>query len=174
MDINQIVKEVQSVNPAATEESVLQSLVDMGLEASDISKSEIPSIANRIQGAIVPTPQNSRSSSIQPTQPNANRLSTGTPRPIVKRPVDQQSSGTSLGQVVDQTVGSFESAIEVGLNDLEDGYADRLTARLADSPNRIIQKFNDRAGQLEADPETFRQLGQQFVEGFAISMRSRS
>lgn len=112
-----------------------------------------------------------KSFSIQQT---SSRLSTGAPRPIVKRPVDQQSSGTSLGQVVDQTVGSFESAIEVGLNDLEDGYADRLTARLADSPNRIIQKFNDRAGQLEADPETFRQLGQQFVEGFAISMRSRS
>ena len=115
-----------------------------------------------------------RAASIQPTQSNSNRLSTGIPRPIVKRPIDQQSSGTNLGRVVDQTVGSFEDAIDVGLNDLEDGYADRLTARLAESPNRIIQKFNDRAGQLEADPETFRQLGQQFVEGFAVSMRSRS
>lgn len=52
MDINQIVKEVQAINPAATEGSVLQSLVDIGLEASDISKSEIPSIAKRTMSGL--------------------------------------------------------------------------------------------------------------------------
>lgn len=103
-------------------------------------------------------------------------LSTGKPRPVlgINRSVQQTHGGGGLGREIDRSVSSFKENVKEGVRKLEDTHVEDLAQWVADSPYRVIEKFNDRVAGLKHDPEHFRQLGREFVEGVKEGMRSGS
>ncbi|WP_196521178.1 hypothetical protein [Nostoc sp. WHI] len=82
-----------------------------------------------------------------------------------------QGAIAHASQVSNQEIQSLEDVLNVGIDAYTTDKADQLLSTIRNAPKDVVSKFVSKAMEEEADVESFRQVGNELVEGiFGISL----